>query len=144
MIPHHPTDQISLLSHPEELPLARQFVADHAAAAGFDEDRREQIRLAVDEALANVIKHGYGGREDQPIELRAGAFVDEKGVRGLVVSVRDFGCQIDPSAIKSRDLDDVRPGGLGVHIMRAVMDAVVYSQADGGGMKVEMVKMNVS
>lgn len=143
MIPHQPLDELCLRSDPNDLPRARQFIAEHAHAAGFDEDSREKIRLAVDEALANVIKHGYGGRQDQPIELRAGAFVDENGVRGLVVSVRDFGCQIDPSAIKSRDLDDVRPGGLGVHIMRSVMDVVEYSQADGGGMKVEMVKMNL-
>jgi anti-sigma regulatory factor (Ser/Thr protein kinase) len=58
----------------------------------------------------------------------------------LECDVRDFGRQVDPSTIRSRSLDEVRPGGLGVHIIRSVMDEVEYSRAEGGGMRLRMLK----
>jgi anti-sigma regulatory factor (Ser/Thr protein kinase) len=47
---------------------------------------------------------------------------------------------VDPSSIKSRDLDDLRPGGLGVHIMNSCMDCLEYRRAKGGGTILTMVK----
>ena len=54
--------------------------------------------------------------------------------------IRDHGRSVDPSSIKSRDLDDVRPGGLGVHIMRSVMDRVEYRKRGLTGMELSMTK----
>ena len=56
------------------------------------------------------------------------------------MTLRDYGPAVDPSEIKSRDLADIRPGGLGVHIMNKCMDSVEYQQADGGGMMLIMTK----
>ena len=109
-----------------------------AADLGFSESDVSKIMLAVDEALANVIRHGYGGPCDKPIDICIES-VDHPQP-ALRIAVRDFGRQIDPDAIAGRDLDDVRPGGLGVHIMRTVMDHVQYTCAPGGGMQLEMLK----
>lgn len=110
-----------------------------ARAIGFSEEESGQIGLAVDEALANVISHGYGGPCDKPIDI-AIEQVKWEGRAAISITVRDFGRQVDPSAICGRDLDDVRPGGLGVHIMRTVMDDVSYAPAEGGGMQLVMKK----
>ncbi len=120
------------------LPIVRGVVEKVVGACGVADEEAGAIGLAVDEALANVIKHGYGGEPGQPIEVCI-RIVDE-GARSLVVTIRDFGRQIDPAGIRGRRLEDVRPGGLGVHIMRTVMDQVDYSCPDGGGMAVRMVK----
>ena len=57
----------------------------------------------------------------------------------MEIIVRDFGPQVDPASIHSRDLDDVRPGGLGVHIIRSIMRDVDYSCPPDGGMQLRMV-----
>jgi len=131
--------ELNLSSSPRCLPVVRAATEKMARLVGFDEDQTGRITLSIDEALANVIKHGYGGRQDQPITVRLEPVDDQRGA-GLTVTIRDFGKQVDPAKIRSRDLADVRPGGLGVHIIQTVMDEVVYSHADGGGMKLRMVK----
>jgi anti-sigma regulatory factor (Ser/Thr protein kinase) len=59
--------------------------------------------------------------------------------------IEDEAEQVDPCTIKSRCLDEVRPGGLGVHIIREVMDEVAYECRSGGvGMRLTMVKKKIS
>ena len=132
--------RICLQSDPGQLPQVREAVLRVAADAGFTEDEIDRIILATDEAIANVIKHGYGGRLDQPVEVCMEQ-IEQDGCRGLKMVIRDFGKQVPPDQICGRDLDDIRPGGLGVHIIRSVMDHVAYSPAEGGGMRLEMVKL---
>lgn len=136
-------NRICVQSDPRDLPRVRALVERVAGSAGFDEDETSRLVLAVDEAIANVIKHGYDGRDDQPVEVSAQR-IEEKGVLGIALEVRDFGKQVPPEVICGRDLTDVRPGGLGVHIIRTVMDRVEYSAAQGGGMRLQMVKMKTS
>jgi anti-sigma regulatory factor (Ser/Thr protein kinase) len=54
--------------------------------------------------------------------------------------VRDYGRAVDPATIRGRDLSEVRPGGLGVHIIRSIMDEVCYEPAAGGGTRLNMLK----
>jgi len=111
-----------------------------AALEGFSGDDTHELTLAIDEALANVIKHGYQSRDDQPIELTLKSVRTPEGTPGLSIVVRDYGRQVDPTTIHGRDLNEVRPGGLGVHIIQTVMDEVEYSCPSGGGMQLRMVK----
>ena len=142
MVPPEPTD-IRIPSDPAKLCVVREAVRRSTQEAGFEDPDAEQIVLAVDEALANVIKHGYGGRHDQPIDIRI-EYAAEPGRIGLRFVIRDFGRTVDPRTIRGRDLDDVRPGGLGVHIMRTVMDEVRYAAAEGGGTRLDMLKWNTA
>ncbi len=105
---------------------------------GFTEEQATKIMLAMDEALVNVIRHAYGGAHDKPI------FIDMRGTEdngriGLRVLIRDEGRKVDPAKIRSRDLDDIRPGGLGVHLMKSIMDVVEFTPQDRG-MALEMIK----
>jgi len=124
---------------PDQLQRVRKALMSAATGVGFNAEDAGQICLAIDEALANVIKHGYGGACDRPIDMCIRRLEDGERC-GIHVSIRDFGRQVDPSDICGRDLDDVRPGGLGVHIMRSVMDEVEYERAAEGGMRVAMTK----
>ena len=54
--------------------------------------------------------------------------------------LRDYGTKCDPDCIKGRDLDDVRPGGLGVHIIREIMDEVTYDTGHEVGTELKMTK----
>ncbi|MFQ5424882.1 MAG: ATP-binding protein [Phycisphaerae bacterium] len=132
--------KLSISSNAKCLPVVRSAAERMAKVEGFDDQQAQEVGLAIDEALANVIKHGYRGDSDEPIVILMSVARSEDGRRGLSVIVRDRGRQVDPSTIRSRDLDDVRPGGLGVHIIQTVMDEVEYSCPPEGGMQLRMVK----
>ena len=137
-LPDKPVE-ISIMSCPGHLPIVRAALSKTCELIGFDEECCGAIILAADEALTNIIRHAYHGREDQPIKIEFNP-LDEPENEGVVIRIRDFGMQVDPSKIKSRDLDDVRPGGLGVHIMNECMDDVRFAPCDDGGTVLIMTK----
>ncbi len=114
-------------SDTRNLPIVRATVGQLAAAYGCDEAEARAITLAVDEALANVIRHAYGGRGDGRIELQCRVGEDE-----LQFRLRDTGDAPDPTRICAREVGCDKIGGLGTHIIRDVMDSVSYqTSADG-------------
>lgn len=113
----------------------RHRVAVAALAAGFNAQATADVVLAIDEACQNIIRHGYHGRGEVVLELRA----DDQ--RRLEVQLIDFAAPVDPAKVRSRPFDDLRPGGLGCHFMRAVMDDVAFlPPPDGAGNLLRMVK----
>ena len=135
--------RMELLSKPVYLCAVRDFLRQICKRHGFNDDQGAQVVLAVDEALANVMKHGYDGKHDGHIWLSITPFTDgahERGA-GLRIVIEDRAKQVDIASIKSRDLADVRPGGLGVHIIKQVMDVATYEKRDdGAGMRLTLVK----
>jgi len=132
--------ELTIRSNPTSLPVVRAAAERIATAEGFDETQARSLTWALDEALTNVIRHGYDNRTDQPIQLKLEPVRHADGRPGLCITVRDFGRQVDPAMIRGRELDDVRPGGLGVHVIKSVMDEVEYQQGGEGGMVLRMVK----
>ena len=124
--------RLSIASAPAYLPVVRAALEKVCELMGFEEDARGRIVLAVDEALTNIIRHAYGGQPGQPIEITFRRVEQDEGGAALEIELRDWGEPTDPRKIRSRDLQDVRPGGLGVHIMHKVMDHVEYAPAEGG------------
>jgi anti-sigma regulatory factor (Ser/Thr protein kinase) len=131
---------LEVLSDVAELPGVRDAIRVWTRAHGWDEVQVADIVLAVDEALSNVIRHGYGGKPGHKIELNARSLRDTPDGPGIEVRIRDYGKQVPPDRIRGRDLDDIKPGGLGVHIIRSLMASAEYSQAEGGGMQLIMRK----
>ena len=128
--------RVTIPSCPEALGRLRTQVEQVAGLAGFDAHGCGLIALAIDEALTNVIRHGYLGRPDGTIELS----VTPTQPPGLTVVIEDRGRTVDPATIQGRDLQDVRPGGLGVHLMREIMDSCQWQAREGGGMRLTMCK----
>ncbi len=129
--------ELRILSRPEHLCVVRQALSAALNRYGFDDGTCAQIALALDEALANVIRHGYQGRDDQPIWVKFGR-ADTAQQKGVHIVVEDLAEQVPPEKIAGRDLEDIRPGGLGVHIMKQVMDDVQFTPRPEGGMRLEM------
>ena len=122
-------------SDPKYMKLVRGLVAAAAQVVGFERGDVNQLCLAVDEACTNVIRHAYGGDHKQKIEVHLAMHPDR-----LEVKLRDYGRQADPAEIKARDLTDIRPGGLGVHFIREIMDDVVYDTNREVGTELRMTK----
>ncbi len=132
-----PCDHVrcTMPSHPRYLPLVRAVVQEEAALAGFDADQTQRMLLACTEAVTNVIRHVYGGVTSQRIDLDVRA---DDGV--LRIDLTDYGSFVDPKHIASRPLEDVRPGGIGVHLIRSTMDRVEYRCNEHGGTTLTMEK----
>lgn len=136
-----PPVRIEMVSDPRYLGCIRELVLHAARQLGFQEKAAGQVAMAADEALANVIKHGYGERPDGKIWMSLTPLGDDPALgSGLKIVIEDEARQVDPSCIKGRDLSDIRPGGLGVHIIREVMDEAKYEQRQGVGMRLTLVK----
>ena len=124
-------------SDPRHIAAARAFVEQAALLAGLGEHDTARIVLATGEAIANVIRHCYGGRCDRDIRLTARIFADR-----LELHLQDYGRKVDPGELHSHGPDDgsIHPGGLGLHIIREVMDEVDLSFISGTGNCLTMVK----
>lgn len=131
------SDQIrlSIPSHPQFLQLIRGVMEKCATLAGFDRVECGNIVLAVDEACSNIIRHSYGNDAGGKIDIQA---VIRNS--GLEIIIEDYGTQCDLAQLRPRDLDDIRPGGLGIHIMNTVMDSVEYDCSSPSRNQVVMIK----
>ncbi len=123
-------------SHPDRLKLVRNAVFDTALLCGCSDAAARDIVLAVDEACQNIIRHAYGGATDGEIVL------DIARREGhMIFSLRDRADPVDVTKIRPRDLDELRPGGLGTHFIREVMDEVDFlPPPEGRGNVLRMVK----
>jgi anti-sigma regulatory factor (Ser/Thr protein kinase) len=140
-----PHVEMRLLSQPRYLCGARDAVSSIARRFGFDEQTSGQLALAVDEALCNIIRHGYNDAPDKPVWLRIWPLIETECVGtpgGIRIILEDEAKQVDPEKIKSRDLAEIRPGGLGVHIIKQIMTAARFEKREGpqGGMRLIMSK----
>ena len=129
--------RLEMFSQPRFLAATRAMVGSVSQRIGFNEFQCGQISLAVDEALCNVITHGYDRRDDGKLWLNLWPLDNPPGIK---VVIEDLARQVDPGSIQPRDLDDVRPGGLGVHIIREIMDKVTYERRRERGMRLTMIK----
>ena len=126
--------KLELVSDPQLLSVVRSAVHELAKVVGFSDEECRTITVAVDEALTNIIRHAYQNRHDQTIGLVCQPCGD-----GIEFLLSDSGQAADPEKLRGRPLSEVRPGGLGTHIIQQVMDHVEY-QALPDGNRLRLVK----
>lgn len=120
---------MELPSNPDTLCVVRNALEQLARMLGFPDAECRAVVLAVDEALTNIIRHAYQGAPDQPIEIsfrRIPAAYNGAPKPALEILFEDHGVRVDTKKLCGRDLDDVRPGGLGLHFIKECMDAVEF------------------
>ncbi len=122
-------------SHPKYLSLIREVTAGVGLMHGLGQDVVEQIKLAVDEACANVIKYAYGGNAEERIVVRYR--VDDERFE---VVIEDSGIKADPMEIIGRKLEEVRPGGLGVHFIKRCFDVFEFDGKKKNGNRLRLVR----
>jgi anti-sigma regulatory factor (Ser/Thr protein kinase) len=125
--------QLHLESNPEALTVVRAAVHRAAEVLHFEEHEARAIMRAVDEALANIIRHAYRGRQGF-IDVNCSRLwksKDAKTPSGIEVILADSGDEPDPRKLQGRPLEEVRPGGLGLYFIKQSMDVVEFSRRDG-------------
>jgi len=133
------------LTLPNELsysPLAQAFVREVARKAGFEGSSLSQIDVAVEEAVTNVMKHSYDAEENSTFEILCEPLPE--GAEGIKIVIKDMGIPFDPSRIlsykPSHNIDDLSTAGLGVHLMKAMMDECSFHNLGPEGRETHLIK----
>ena len=102
--------------------------------AGWEKKTTEEILLAVDEALTNIIRHAYQGK---PGKMTVSVAATEDKVE---IVLEDFGQKFDPTQVPPPELPRHKPGGLGVHFIRTIMDQMIYDDQGLAGNRLRLIK----
>ena len=133
------TFTLQVPSSTENLALIREFVATIGAQAGLAEIEIANLELAVDEACANVIEHAYG--HDATKEVTVSANFDGDSITFVIV---DAGKGFDPAQINQEELESLiakrKDGGLGMRLIKTLMDEVQYEIGPGQKNELRMTK----
>jgi len=105
--------KFTINSNPKELRKVRLEIEVYCKTNFVNLDSSKPV-LAVDESLQNIIRHAYSMKLDEKIDISLNKIDDDN----FQVIIRDYGKQTSLENIKARDLDDVKPGGLGVHFIQ--------------------------
>ena len=111
----------------KELSLTRTATKNALKKWGWKSDTVEDIVLAIDEACQNIVRHAYQGESDQEIILKI-----SRTQRSIEITLQDFASAVNPNCMQPRDLDEIRPGGLGCHFIQQVMDEVSLTPSQSG------------
>lgn len=116
--------EIVLKNNIREIPRMEEFVNQAGTAAGVAPERIDMLVLAVEEAMTNVINYAYGDREGEII------LTAERQGNAIVFEIKDQGKAFDPTQVGEPDVSlpaaEREPGGLGLFIIRKLMDGVHY------------------
>jgi len=118
---------LEFASHPGNLSMMRDYVRAFLAPVGFPELEKDLMVLGLDEASTNIIRYAYDHEETHLICLTC-----EKDAAGVTFRLRDHGRQCDPAMLQARPLEEIKPGGLGLHLIRRAFDKVEYVLHDVG------------
>jgi serine/threonine-protein kinase RsbW len=126
-------------SRTDNLLEVREFVGSAARSFGFSEEEAANIVLAVDEACTNIIKHAYQYATDKEIEINIS---QSDGL--FEIRIYDSGRSFDPTNVRPPDvkkyIDHRQRGGLGVYLMKRLMDKVEYKFNPGKRNEVRLIK----
>jgi serine/threonine-protein kinase RsbW len=131
--------RLSVKSTTDNLSRIRDFIKQLSAQVGFDDSMTNKIALATDEACTNIMKHAYKYSKVGKININA-SYTNKK----LRISITDEGSHFNSSKVPEPDLqkyyNEKRVGGLGIFLMKKLMDEVKYSQTPSNRNKVTLIK----
>lgn len=129
IFPQKPDFSITILSQTQLLKMVVELTRHITTLFNFHAAEAQKISLAIDEAVTNVIKHSYGNATDQNITIEF--FLATGGIkirifyRGLPPDISDEEINVNKMIKKKKK------GGLGVKLMKTIMDSVIYETVDG-------------
>jgi anti-sigma regulatory factor (Ser/Thr protein kinase) len=122
----------------QDLAAIRAFLHSAATELGVDDSTIPDLVIAVNEAAANILRHGYPGKTG-PIEIEV-----EREPDSIVIRLRDEAAPFDPTSVAPPDLsvplERKRAGGLGVHLTRTGVDEMTHSALHNVGNELTLVK----
>lgn len=120
---------------PRLMGVIREMAGRLAQLGGLDRDGVNGVKLAVDEACTNVLRHAYCGDTSRRVRIHFMLDPDK-----LEIELHDFGIGFDPREVPEPDPESPKPGGMGVFLIKSTMDQVQYSQSDYEGNRLKMIK----
>jgi len=126
--------KLKITSDPANLRPVRKQIEALAQSGGLSREDCEALGLVINEALANVIRHGYNGATDRPIAINAEVADGE-----FRLQIRDWARPFDPAQLPKTKRDHLQPGGLGLICMRKLMDEAEFVPL-ADGMLLKLVK----
>lgn len=127
--------KLKIPSRPVFIKKTRQVIDEICARSGFSEKKTQELKLAINEAIANIIQHAYENDPDQTIYLYF-LILPER----VEVILRDFGKKPQNGNPKSRSLDDLKDKGLGIFFMEKYVDFMNFSFSDEVGNQLKFIK----
>ena len=122
--------QIILQNEVQQVPRLAEFIDEVCETAGLDMATTMKLNLAIEEAVVNVMNYAYPQGTVGDIDIEAQA--DDSQLEFII---SDCGTPFDPTAQQEADITlsaEERPiGGLGIHLVRQIMDTVSYERTDG-------------
>ncbi len=118
---------LEIASDPRLLRVVRDLVRSYLIEAGFASERVDEVVLGVDEACTNAIRHSCAGNPDDTFRITFRTTID-----WLEIQLEDSGEPAPPESLVRADrpspqsASDLRPGGLGVHLIHEVFDQVEF------------------
>ena len=132
--PHQEEDTLNetllIKNHIKDVEQLNVFVGDITHRLGYEEDEARSIRLAVEEAVVNVICYAYPEEQEGDISI-----VAQANSQRLKFIITDSGIPFDPTEASQVDItlpaEERRIGGLGIHLVRKLMDSINYERENG-------------
>lgn len=129
------SDTMTITSRVTAIDDVRVWIDGHIVPAGASGDAVWAIQMALTEALANVIAHGYGGDESQTIHLALEVHEDR-----VEIAIVDAAEPFDEATFKTPDPSEPRAGGYGLQLIGELMDEVERTVTPDGGTRLRLVK----
>lgn len=124
------TEKLILENDVSQLILLNDFLETTGMKFGLSEERIEELNLVLEEAVSNVIFYAYPGEQGRQVEV---VLTKETGV--VEVVIQDWGIPFDPTARQQPDIaldpEEREIGGLGIFLVRRIMDTVAYRRENG-------------
>ena len=131
--------ELEVKANLENLAVMDDFVAESMKQLGMKKDVTLQVRLAVSEACTNIIQHAYSGESEEPIIILCSMSGND-----LVIEIRDWGKPFDPDSVPQPDTEsellERKEGGIGIFLLRKMMDDVRYVFRAGRYNELRMIK----
>ena len=120
------TEQKDFVVSSSSLKEVRSFSRKVFEKLDINQDLKDELVLAIAEAAQNIVKHAYKGQDtEDKMEIKISL---DKGQ--LEIGFFDKGRPVDKENIRHRNIDDIKPGGLGTYFIQQIMDAVVFKEGE--------------
>ena len=121
------TEKKDFLVRSSSLKDVRTFCREVFEKLHIEQNLKEELVLAIAEAAQNIVKHAYKDNPDTEDKMVVQISCNENK---LQIGFYDMGTPVDPTKIKHREIDNVKPGGLGTFFIQEIMDAVEFKDGN--------------
>ena len=123
LAPTNHTEKKDFLVRSSSLKDVRTFCREVFEKLHIDQNLKDELVLAIAEAAQNIVKHAYKNAPDTEDKMVVQICCKDNKFQ---IGFYDMGTPVDPGKVKHREIDNIKPGGLGTFFIQQIMDAVEF------------------